>query len=96
LQKTLIEKHGHFWANRLKDVTWQGSGMVLSPMGIALHQGPLRGKMRWEEITEIRWHYEARSIALIVPGSRIVIEDIYNQPIRVIYDLLFAFWQPPT
>ncbi len=82
---------------------WDKSCVVISPGGIALSQGSLKGKMRWEELREIDFPARprlglataggvAQGIGLLVEGAYLVIADYYNRPLSWIHRQLTAYW----
>ena len=80
---------------------WQQSCLVISPSGIALLQGDLKGVMRWEELLEVKpvhgpFGQDAvgRGVQLKVAGAQFTIEDIYNRPLGKIEDLIRRYWRP--
>jgi hypothetical protein len=86
---------------RLKN--WKKSCLVISPLGIALVQGDLRGEMRWEELRDVKYRPRAPSfaltpadvvsgIALNVEGATIFILDIYHRPLKEIYNRIMDYW----
>ena len=79
------------------------SGLIIGPTGIALLQGEVKGKMRWDELKAIehppvkrfgtqRTADSKRGIGLLVDGGYIVIFDYYNRPAEDIYRILREFW----
>jgi hypothetical protein len=89
-------------APRVKN--WEQSGLVISPTGLALVQGDLCGELGWEELRDIRfrpggssnftWSGDGslRGIHLIVAGATIVIADLYDRPLSLIYQQLRGYW----
>ncbi|MBA4062747.1 MAG: hypothetical protein C0501_03400 [Isosphaera sp.] len=82
---------------------WRGSCLVVSPGGIALVQGPLKGKMRWDELRAVEYPSRprfgltsaggaAKGIGLLVEGAYLVVADYYDRPLAVIYSNLRAYW----
>lgn len=80
------------------------ASLVISPTGIALYQDPLLGTMRWDELTGVRMgrssqsHVRAvpqRAIGLDAAGATLVLMDIYDVPLTVIYEHILAYWRPP-
>lgn len=91
-------------ANRVSN--WQDSCLVISPGGIALLQGPLHGKMRWDELRRIEFPAKShfglatpggvnRGIGLQVEGAYLVIADYYDRPLALIHARLWAYWREP-
>lgn len=83
---------------------WQASGLVVTPVGLALVQGPLKGRLRWDELRNIRlnqkssgFHFSSASllhgIRLEVEGSTIIVGDFYNVPQPLIYRQIRKYWQ---
>ncbi len=79
------------------------SGLIVGPTGIALLQGDVKGKMRWDELKAIehppvkrfgtrRTADSKHGIGLLVDGGYIVIFDYYNRPADEIYRILREFW----
>ncbi len=62
-------------------------GLVIGPSGFALQQGDLRGKMRWDEITEISFT-TSQTIVVRFAGGSLAIKDIFNASLRKIYGIL--------
>jgi hypothetical protein len=83
---------------------WRESSLVISPLGIALIQGDLAGEMRWEELKDLRYragtsgiyqsnHAARRGISLHVAAAIIVVEDVYDRPLNLIYQQLRRYWR---
>ncbi|QEL15145.1 hypothetical protein [Limnoglobus roseus] len=79
------------------------SGLVITPVGLALVQGDSKGKLRWDEVKAIEYPPVKRmgvtrtanskhGIGLLVDGAYIVILDYYNRPAPVIYNILCDYW----
>ncbi|HEX3872293.1 MAG TPA: hypothetical protein VHV77_17730 [Pirellulales bacterium] len=95
---------GRYPFHRLAD--WDKASLLVSPGGIWLTQGDLKGHLQWEELKEMRigrmrdaklTHSRVApsgALVLIVPGTQIVIWDIYDRPLAVIHDIMFSFWRP--
>jgi hypothetical protein len=82
---------------------WHESCLVVSPGGIALLQGALRGKMRWDELRSIEYPAKrrfglssagspAQGVGLLVEGAYLVIADYYDRPLYQIHRCLVAYW----
>jgi hypothetical protein len=82
---------------------WQNSCLIVSPGGIALAQGPLKGKMRWDELRAIEHPAKPRfglstaggakkGIGLLVEGAYLIIADYYDRPLALIYEHLKTYW----
>ena len=88
-------------ASRVQD--WRNSCLIVTPAGIALHQGALKGKLRWEELRAVEFPAKHRfalasaggvkyGIGLLVEGAYLVIADYYDRPLAMIRDQLRAYW----
>jgi hypothetical protein len=83
---------------------WRGSGLVISPEGLAMIQGDMKGELRWDELRDIRFRPKPaffgfqsagtnmQGIHLIVAGATIVIVDLYDRPLEMIHEQLRAYW----
>jgi hypothetical protein len=80
------------------------SEMVISPTGIALIQGELKGHLRWDELTKVRFLDHRRfainstddlfgGIVLFVPGTEIRIPDVFDRPLPLIHQLIRRYWK---
>lgn len=83
---------------------WRSSGLVISPVGLALMQGTLRGRLNWDELRDVTFYPGARSfqvtstgltggIVLKVEGSSLAIADLYNQPLEAIHAQIVKYWR---
>ena len=53
--------------------------LVLTPAGMAMVQGDLKGAMRWEEVLRV-WHVPGgSSLTLTVPGSKLLVLNVYER-----------------
>jgi len=80
--------------------------LIISPVGIAMVQGDLSGRLRWDEIRNIRLGKRPRGVYLTgaqvpagglsvyVEGAVIHIADIYDRPLPIIHALIQRNWQP--
>ncbi len=83
---------------------WQEAGLVISPEGLALFQGDIRGELRWDELRDIRYRtrgpffqFQASGaqfvgIHLVVEGATITVADLYDRPLAVIHQRMKAYW----
>ena len=80
------------------------SSLVLSPVGLALVQGDLQGELRWEQLRDVQLVSKPRffqmgqenvrtGIWLRVEGAQIVIADIYDRPLPIIFERIKAYWR---
>ncbi|HTU21787.1 MAG TPA: hypothetical protein VMG10_27360 [Gemmataceae bacterium] len=81
------------------------AGLVVAPDGLALVQGDLVGELRWDEVLEVKlgrgpatFQFSTstqppRGIVLAVEGAAVVITDIYDRPISLIYQNICHYWR---
>jgi len=77
-------------------------GLVISPQGIALMQGPVQGQLAWRELTDIKFKNVAKDalqrdihrsyLILFVPGANIVVPDVYDRPLAIIHRRIREYW----
>jgi hypothetical protein len=83
---------------------WRHASIVISPTGLAMVQGELQGEMSWSELraAEASWKHSIggyRSeglpggIQLRFEGASVVIGDLYDRPIPMIYETITSLWQ---
>lgn len=84
---------------------WRQAGLVVAPDGLALAQGDLVGELRWDEVLDVKLGKSAasfqfasssqplRGIVLKVEGAVIVIADVYDRPLALIYQNIRHYWQ---
>jgi hypothetical protein len=83
--------------------TWMASSLIVSPMGIAVEQGDLIGKMRWDEILKLECGAPLKSfqlsrgprqaINIAIKGTSFMIHDLYDRPLAAIADVMLDFWE---
>jgi hypothetical protein len=84
---------------------WGKASLVVSPLGLAIVQGDLKGELRWDELRKVHTKMPqfafqltradlGPGIRLVVEGATIVIADIYDRPLQVIYQRIKDYWQP--
>jgi hypothetical protein len=89
--------------NRGRPSNWRESCLVVSPGGIALVQGRLRGKMRWDELRAVEFPAKHRlaltssgsarsGIGLLVEGAYLIVGDYYVRPLSMIFASLRSYW----
>ncbi len=79
---------------------WRESSLIVTPSGIALIQGNLKGKLRWDEVLEVaQAKPKPFTIVRVLPGlriqvkgSQITIADIYDESIDTIHDCIMAYF----
>jgi len=81
---------------------WKKASLVIGPEGMAMVQGDIQGEVRWPELLEIRFNAKPRGLSLSnqramlpgillrVKGADILIADIYDRPLYVIYNRILA------
>ncbi len=81
---------------------WRNASLVIGAEGLAMVQGDIQGVVRWPELLEIRFNAKPHGlnifneramlpgILLRVKGADIVIADIYDRPLFVIYNRILA------
>ncbi len=84
---------------------WKNASLVISPVGLALVQGDLRGKMRWDELRDLKFtwgggsfeanHNIGRGIQLKFEGAQVLIADVYDRPLNLIYKQIRGYWREP-
>lgn len=83
---------------------WDLAGVVVSPIGVAMIQGQLKGKMKWDEIKAVSLGMAAKNfeysstrstpgVVLKFDGGALTIVDIYNQPLPYLFSVIQDFWQ---
>lgn len=87
---------------------WRKAGLVIAPDGLALVQGDLVGELRWDEVREVKLGKATtaftvttaapviRGIVLKLEGAVIVIADVYDRPLALIYQNIRHYWQGQT
>jgi hypothetical protein len=79
----------------------RGSCLVVSPGGMALVQGPLKGELKWQEVRALKMRKQASfsrkggaSVGLLIKfaGASILLPDIYHRPLRYVHDLMESLW----
>jgi hypothetical protein len=80
-------------------------GMIISPLGLALIQGKVRGEMEWDELLKVIYPLKPGSfrmqrlpipgIGLKVEGSAIGIGDFYDRPLSMIHRRILDYWKEP-
>lgn len=83
---------------------WKESSLVVSPLGLALVQGNVRGEMRWDELREVKLidvgsfrlrdqRTAGRGMLLRVEGAGIFVPDIYDRPLYAIHQAILHYWR---
>jgi hypothetical protein len=82
---------------------WRDACLVVSPGSIAMVQGKLRGKLRWDELRAIDYpakprfglstHGGARrGLGLLTDGAYFIVADLYVRPLADIRRALDGYW----
>ncbi|HEY7422643.1 MAG TPA: hypothetical protein VH682_00150 [Gemmataceae bacterium] len=81
------------------------AGLVIAPDGLALAQGDMVGQLRWDEVRDVKLGKSAasfqftmsaqslRGIVIKVEGAAIVIVDVYDRPLALIYQNICHYWR---
>lgn len=85
------------------------ASLVIAPDGMAVLHGDLRGELRWEELLDVKLNPTARSvqfgsvhfggeqvvggIVLKVAGATIVLTDVFDRPLPLVYQQLCHVWR---
>jgi hypothetical protein len=69
---------------------WRKSGLVISPTALAMIQGDLQGKARWDEIKSVKFAHHR--LVIEVAGASFLIADIYDRPIQQIVELVRRYF----
>ncbi len=77
---------------------WGHSGIVVSPLGIALKQGDIEGELVWAHLqaAELRPARAPRLLRLKVQGAIIDVPDIYDRPISAVYEAIAGYFEGPN
>jgi hypothetical protein len=80
-----------------------GVGLVISPVGLAMEQGTLKGLLTWQEIRKVSTQPAGAAftatrdrtpgISLEVEGATIRITDSYDRPLQEIHDHIVQYWR---
>lgn len=71
-------------------------GIVVAPLGIAVEQGDLLGRMRWDEITQIERNRMSYALEIHFLGGRLTLGDVYHRSLRTIYRRIMDYWEGPV
>ncbi len=94
------EKYGTTVKNAL-----QNSSLIVSPSGIALIQGDLKGLLRWDEVRKVTIRKKPRflevssrnrrfgELQISISGAEINIPDIYDRPLPLIKKVIYRYWK---
>jgi hypothetical protein len=84
-------------------IKWQVSGFVISPAGLAIVQGNVKGELKWSELKDVRYQPTRKfqvaadptmlGIVLVLDGAKMVIVNIYDRPLRMIHERILQYWR---
>lgn len=83
---------------------WTKSGLIISPIGLAIIQNKLRGEMKWNELKRLVYPVKRTSfqsgrsnrpgsIRLDFGGGSVDIFDIYCHPLDAVHERIRGYWQ---
>jgi hypothetical protein len=83
---------------------FRNASMVIAPPGLAMVQGEVQGEMRWTELKGVEWSTRQANVTsstntlpggilLKFAGAHIVIGDLYDRPLTVIYRTILEYWR---
>jgi hypothetical protein len=88
---------------RVRGHGFRGSALVVSPLGIALEQGALKGHVTWKEVRKVTTRAASNALqgretygpclVLQVEGAEIPITDSYEHPLDDIHDRILQYWR---
>lgn len=95
---------GAAWHHRRKVPATQttGAAIVISPLGLAMEQGPLKGHLTWQQIRSVRVQLPGKGItatrvppgiAVEVEGATFAIMDSYDRPLAEIHERIRKYWR---
>ena len=79
-----------------------GAALVISPLGLAMEQGPLNGHLTWQQIRKVSAQVPGKGItvskvepgiAVEVEGATVVITDSYDRPLSEIHERIVKYWR---
>lgn len=79
-----------------------GAALVISPLGLAMEQGPLNGHLTWQQIRKVTVQVPGKGItvartepgiAVEVEGATFVITDTYDRPLSEIHERIVKYWR---
>lgn len=79
-----------------------GAALVISPLGLAMEQGPLNGHLTWQQIRKVSTQVPGKGItmtrtlpgiAVEVEGATFVITDSYDRPLSEIHERIVRYWR---
>ncbi len=83
-------------AQRVK--RYSQASLVVSPLGIAMVQGDVRGVLEWREVRDVQLNEKsggrAAGIRVLVEGAVIQVADVYDRPLPIIHSVICRLWRP--
>jgi hypothetical protein len=86
---------------------WDSSGLVITPLGLAMIQGDVSGELEWDQLREVKLkkrpgYFQVvgdastglTGIILHVEGAMIIVADLYDRPIDMIHERILRYWKP--
>jgi hypothetical protein len=79
-----------------------GAAIVISPLGLAMEQGPLNGHLTWQQIRKVTIQVPGKGvtvarvppgIAVEVEGATFAITDSYESPLSEIHERILKYWR---
>jgi hypothetical protein len=79
-----------------------GAALVISPLGLAMEQGPLNGHLTWQQIRKVSVQVPGKGITVTrtvpgisveVEGATFVITDSYDRPLPEIHERIVKYWR---
>ncbi len=79
-----------------------GAALVISPLGLAMEQGPLNGHLTWQQIRKVSTQVPGKGITVSkvapgisveVEGATFVITDSYDRPLSEIHERIVKYWR---
>ena len=79
-----------------------GAAIVISPLGLAMEQGALKGHLTWQQIRDVRVQVPGKGInatrvppgiAVEVEGATFAITDSYDRPLPEIHERIRKYWR---
>jgi hypothetical protein len=74
---------------------WREASIVICPDSLGLVQGDLRGQLQWRELRSVKFTsaWVGEFLLLKVAGAQILIADLYNRPLTLLYQHIHYYWR---
>jgi hypothetical protein len=66
----------------------QGACIVITPAGMAMTQGDLKGALRWDEVTKVVHTPRSSIVWVLVHGGKLSIRNVYERSLDEIATLI--------